>query len=139
MKALTLTQPWATLVATGLKRVETRSWRTNYRGRIAIHAAKGFPKAAQEFASFDIAPGILPDRMPLGAIVATAVLKNCRPTEEALLTLSEGERHFGDYSPGRWAWFLEDVIPLEEPVGCLGALSLWEIPPETMALFQVPA
>lgn len=42
MKALTLTQPWATLVAIGAKRIETRSWRTNFRGRIAIHAAKGF-------------------------------------------------------------------------------------------------
>ena len=42
MKALTLTQPWATLIAVGAKRIETRSWGTSYRGRIAIHAAKGF-------------------------------------------------------------------------------------------------
>ncbi len=46
MKALTLTQPWATLVAIGAKCIETRSWRTSYRGPLAIHAAKGFPKAA---------------------------------------------------------------------------------------------
>jgi hypothetical protein len=48
MKVLTLTQPWATLVAIGAKRIETRSWSTNYRGPLAIHAAKGFPKWAQE-------------------------------------------------------------------------------------------
>lgn len=47
MKGLTLTQPWATLVAIGAKRVETRSWSTNYRGPIAIHAAKGFPPEAR--------------------------------------------------------------------------------------------
>src|SRR5574343_1234835 len=47
MKAITLHQPWATLVAIGAKRIETRSWSTNYRGPIAIHAAKGFPKDAQ--------------------------------------------------------------------------------------------
>jgi len=41
MKALTLTQPWATLIACGAKRIETRSWATDFRGRIAIHAAKG--------------------------------------------------------------------------------------------------
>ena len=41
MKALTLTQPWATLVAMGAKRIETRSWTTNYRGPLAIHAGKG--------------------------------------------------------------------------------------------------
>ncbi len=40
MKVLTLTQPWATLVAIGAKRIETRSWKTNYRGKLAIHAAK---------------------------------------------------------------------------------------------------
>ena len=43
MKALTLTQPWASLVAIGAKRIETRSWSTPYRGLLAIHAAKGFP------------------------------------------------------------------------------------------------
>lgn len=40
MKALSLTQPWASLVAVGAKRIETRSWRTSYRGPLAIHAAK---------------------------------------------------------------------------------------------------
>ena len=46
MKALTLTQPWASLVACGAKTIETRSWRTPYRGPVAIHAAKGFPADA---------------------------------------------------------------------------------------------
>ena len=40
-KALTIAQPWATLVAIGAKQIETRSWQTNYRGDIAIHAGKG--------------------------------------------------------------------------------------------------
>lgn len=44
MKGLTLTQPWATLVAIGAKRIETRSWSTGYRGWLAIHAAKGLGK-----------------------------------------------------------------------------------------------
>ncbi len=50
MKALTLTQPWASLVAVGAKRIETRSWETNYRGTIAIHAAKGWKPIDREFA-----------------------------------------------------------------------------------------
>ncbi len=41
MKALTLTQPYATLVALGTKRIETRSWSTQYRGPLAIHAGAG--------------------------------------------------------------------------------------------------
>lgn len=43
MKALTLTQPWATLVAIGAKKIETRGWSTSYRGPLAIHAAKRIP------------------------------------------------------------------------------------------------
>src|SRR6266567_3747703 len=45
--ALTLTQPFATLVAGGAKHLETRSWSTSYRGPLAIHAAKGFPADAE--------------------------------------------------------------------------------------------
>lgn len=51
LKALTLTQPWATLVAAGEKRIETRSWSTPYRGLIAIHAAKSFPSWAKDTCS----------------------------------------------------------------------------------------
>ena len=41
MKVLTIKQPWATLVAEGLKKYEFRSWKLNYRGEILIHAGKG--------------------------------------------------------------------------------------------------
>jgi hypothetical protein len=41
MRCITLTQPWATLVALGMKKIETRSWATSYRGKLAIHAAQG--------------------------------------------------------------------------------------------------
>ena len=49
MKVLTLTQPWASLVACGAKRIETRPWRTRYRGPVAIHAAQAMPRAALDF------------------------------------------------------------------------------------------
>ncbi len=133
MKALTLTQPWATLVANGSKRVETRSWRTRYTGRIAIHAAKGYPKDAKAFAEIERGLGRLPSRIPLAAVIALATLRDCRPTEEAELELSGLERHLGNYSPGRWAWFLDDVTELAHPIPCRGMLSLWEVPPEVAA------
>lgn len=43
MKAITVLQPWATLLVTGKKHIETRSWKTNYRGEILIHAGKKDP------------------------------------------------------------------------------------------------
>ena len=135
MKALTLTQPWASLVALGHKRVETRSWPT-YRSQfstLAIHAAKGYPKSAREFALTEHLIGRLPERIPLAAIVAVARLTKCERTENVVQTVSALERHLGDFSWGRWAWFLEDIRALPEPIPCLGALGLWRVPDEIAA------
>ena len=55
MKVLTLKQPWATLVAEGIKRYEFRSWKTNYRGKILIHAGIGIDKEAmKKFAGLNL-------------------------------------------------------------------------------------
>ena len=54
MKVLTLTQPWATLVAIGAKRIETRSWATKYRGPLLIHAAAGLGPVGGKFGLVDL-------------------------------------------------------------------------------------
>jgi hypothetical protein len=142
MKALTLTQPWATLVALGAKRIETRSWNTSYRGTLAIHAAKGFPKWAKETCEEpEFAKELGTDKLPTGVVVATCRLISCIPTRDlqtnrvievdylagcADFVMTDLERTFGDYSPGRWAWLLADVKPLPEPILVTGALGLWE-------------
>lgn len=124
-KAITLTQPWAQLVATGKKQVETRSWSTHYRGPLYIHAAKGFPAKARRFAAEQFGnPGVM-GHMPLGVIVARCYLLDCRPVEH--MSVSEQERKYGDYSPGRYAWILTNIEQLE-PIPCKGMLGLWEIP-----------
>lgn len=145
MKALSLTQPWATLVAIGAKRIETRSWHTTYRGRLAIHAAKGLGSVGGHsglidlclrppFAAALLAGGkgrIVPgDDLPLGAIVATANLVLVEDSRHAEGTLrrygAPHERAFGDYSPGRYLWVLRDVRALPEPIPARGAMGLWE-------------
>ena len=151
MKAVTLTQPWATAVARGAKRIETRSWGTRHRGWILIHAAKGSP-AGQLLdlgccwnwcAVLGTVMGGPPlsEILSFGAIIASARLVDCRPT--ASLTVAEldmprrnsarepvhlyewTERQLGDFSPGRWAWIFDMVEPLG-PVPTRGALGLWE-------------
>jgi hypothetical protein len=152
VKALTLTQPWATLVALGAKRIETRSWYTgpDPRGHgaqalnlpLAIHAAKGFPPEAQAlvakgwFASVlraafpDAArPEDVIDQLPRGAVVATVVLLHCVTVEHlegAPHILTPQERAFGNYQPGRYAWRLWNVEALPEPIPARGSLGLWE-------------
>jgi hypothetical protein len=104
VKALTLTQPWATLVARGAKTVETRWWRTAYRGPLAIHAAKGMAvdDAAVCFTEpFAAALGRGPEerwnpreQLPRGAVVAVAELVDVVPADELLW-------HGGDWrTPG---------------------------------------
>ena len=132
MKALTLTQPWATLVAIGAKRIETRSWRTSYRGPLAIHAAKGFPKYARAFTlepdCYECAPMGKPTyaAYPLGCVLAVCRLVACTLTSQAFEELlSDRERALGNYAPGRFAWIIEDVKQLPEPIPAKGALQLW--------------
>lgn len=132
MRILTLTQPWATLVAVGAKRVETRSWRTDYRGELGIHAAKGFPKWAQElayvepFASTLRAAGIrMATELPRSAILAVVELQDVVPTEN-LDWISANERAFGDYGPDRYGWvFGAAAQRLQQPIPCSGHLGLW--------------
>lgn len=89
MKALTLWQPWASLVAVGAKTIETRSWRTSYRGRLAIHAAKAASVEAGAFLlSHECWSALWPDRRALdaphlvrGAVIATCELVDCVPTD----------------------------------------------------------
>lgn len=158
MKTISLTQPWASLVALGEKRIETRSWATRYRGPLAIHASATLPKAAKvlllctpfhevltrrghAISHMLMAPpkGVVPHDLPLGAVIATAKLVTCIRLEDDLtvrdtLALSEArhEQSFGDYSPGRFAWVLRDVVALPEPIPARGALGLWEFPDELL-------
>lgn len=141
MRALTLTQPWATLVALGAKKIETRSWRTAYRGPLMIHAAKGFPAAAralcyqQPFAAVLGGAGLnTPDDLPRAALVAEVTLLDVVPTTRCDPG-SDRERAFGDYSSGRFAWiFQHDVRMLPTPIPCRGMLGLWNIQQATGSL-----
>lgn len=152
MKALSLTQPWATLVANEAKRVETRSWSTSYRGPIAIHAAKGFPLDCQRLCSADPFHGGLDavpaKRLPRGLILAVAEIRDVMTTEEMVRLWrshdsgrvpnyhDDRERQFGDYGPDRFAWRLVNVRRLVEPIPCKGALGLWTVPSEIETQFR---
>jgi len=137
-KVLTLTQPWATLVATGQKLVETRSWQTSYRGPILIHAAKGYPPEARDFAVELQVARVLPTPaghtpwalhpLPLGKIIARAVLDDVRTTRWSRQFLDPLELSLGDYSDGRFAWWLRDIHPIDPPVPWRGSLGLWTGP-----------
>jgi activating signal cointegrator 1 len=132
IKAISLWQPWATLIALDLKQYETRSWATAYRGLLAIHAAKRKP---EEFKPADImlyAAGYRSwGELPLGTVVAIARLVDVIPTDKMQIETDSWESHFGDFSSGRYAWKLEKIHRFASPIPARGAQGLWNwTPPE---------
>lgn len=145
MKTITLWQPWASLIWVAGhpdpevsklgKHIETRSWATKYRGPLAIHAASKTPGCGiaacfqEPFATILNNAGFFKGKtvsMPCGVVVATCNLVDCVPiTPEFVATLSEQERAFGDYTPGRYAWILEDIRQMDNPVPAVGMQRLW--------------
>lgn len=138
MKALTLWEPYASAVAVGQKKIETRGWPTKYRGPLAIHAAVRNHDDERGFFD-DVMTGLHPiereawqahcqceyDALPFGCIVATCRLVECCRIEGAG-DVSATERIFGDYRAGRWAWFLADIERLAQPVPATGRQGLWD-------------
>jgi hypothetical protein len=142
LKAITLTQPWAQLVAIGAKRIETRSWSCTYEGPLAIHAAKNFPTWAEETADHKpFAPvleatgyhwrvGIKHNTrcLPLGQVIAVAWLQAVKLITPDFRVTST-ERAFGNYTLGRYAWHFSTVYRLTTPIAVRGSLGLWNWQP----------
>lgn len=118
MKALSLWQPWASLIACGAKKIETRSWGTSYRGPIAIHAAKKW--GPEQRGNAELLRVLLPrweqllsGALPLGEVVAIAGLVDvAEMTDSWIGEQTSTERICGGYAPGRFGWMLERVRPV---------------------------
>lgn len=124
MKAITIKQPWASLIATGLKDIENRSWKTNYRGRVLIHAAASPVKerlaALNNKQLFDLMQRenweTEFENLPNGAIVGSVEIVDCV------------QNHSSKWAQeGFWHWVLANPVLFPEPItGVKGKLSFWE-------------
>ena len=152
LPALSMTEPWGTFVAKKVKRCETRSWQTRYRGPIAIHCAQQFPAYARSaclsepFRSALAAVGydiyhIPVDawktfNLPLGHIIALAQL-----LEVQLITVTnvppDPEQAFGNYAPGRYMWLFGEVRELSQPIPVRGNHRLWQWQPPSEHLDEI--
>ena len=133
MKAITVLQPWAWLLATGKKRCETRSWKTNYRGEILIHAGKKNMTNIMRQTFFEAMymkqAGVFNTEMITEAIIGKANLVNCVRIDEAIHRLIR-EQHieedaFGNFSPERYAWVMENPVLFGTPIPARGYQGLW--------------
>lgn len=106
MKALSVKQPWANMIASGEKTIETRTWRTNYRGPLLIVSSRE-PRIA-----------------PAGCALAVAVLDDCRP-----MTRKDERAACCRVYPDAQAWVLRDVRKIA-PVPVKGSLGIYDCPLE---------
>jgi activating signal cointegrator 1 len=116
VKALTLIQPWASLIVDGKKWIETRSWPCAYRGMLAIHAGRKVDASACAFFGYDHT------KIPTGAVLGVVRMTNCLqfPHPDA------PEDQYGDFHPGRYGFILSDVEKFAAPILARGSLGLWD-------------
>ncbi len=122
MKVLTIKEPWASLIINGYKEYEFRSWKTNCRGKILIHAGLTLEKdTAIKFKDYNLDYG-------KGEIIGEAILTDC------ILVTDEFENKLYNINPlvyGKsehsrvYAWKLENVIKYNNRIPCKGKLGLW--------------
>ena len=128
MKAISLWQPWATLMVCGLKKNETRHWATSYWGPLLIHATKHMepptilmrqllePFGYKSWSAF-----------PRGALVCKVNLIDCLPTND--YTATHPECQFGDYTPNRFIW-ITDNLQAFDPIPYKGSQGFFNVPDE---------
>lgn len=131
MKALSIRQPYASLLIAGVKHCETRDWITRYRGKLAIHAAKGYDPAdramAEQLRVWPEARAVIDAGLPLGVMLGIWDLQKIWRTHEVSPQLSALELALGNYQPGRYAWYGVVVDRFDPPVSDVkGKLGLWE-------------
>jgi len=122
MKVLTIKEPWATLIIEGYKKYEFRSWKTNYRGKILIHAGMTLEKdVVNKFKDYNL-------NYSKGAIIGEAEIVDCILVDEEF---NNNLRKINEIVYGKsnhvetYAWKLENIIKYDKPIYIKGKLGLW--------------
>lgn len=128
MRTITLIQPWASLIMLQEKRIETRSWSTNYRGEIAIHAGKKIDKKVFDmpyYCEVLSGYGITPDNIITSSILCTCTIIDVVRSEEIRKSLSPKELAFGNYEDNRFCWVLDNIKEVGPITNVKGMLGFW--------------
>ena len=121
MKVLTIKQPWATLIIECLKKYEFRTWKTNYRGKILIHAGLSLEqKYSNKFKDYKF-------NYIKGAIIGEAEIIDCILVDEKFNNQLQKENIlvYGNDHVGIYAWKLDNVRKYKNPIYIKGKLGLW--------------
>lgn len=124
MKVITLKQPWASLIVNGYKKYEFRSWKTNYRGELYIHAGKGIDKEGMKrVESLNL-------KYPKSRIIGKVIIEDCIELNDKVNKKINSENEFiygKDINRKGYAWVLKEskLLNIEKEIN--GKLGLWNI------------
>lgn len=123
LKVLTLRQPWATLMAEGIKKYEFRSWKTTYRGKVLIHAGTGIDKEDMKKYKY------LGLEFPSRRIIAIVEIEDCLELDEQLnkKIIAENDIAYGNKVRTGYAWKLKNIKKIDYNKEVKGQLGLWNI------------
>ena len=130
MKVLSLIEPYATLIKNGIKTIETRSWKTNYRGKLYIYASSTkMPKEYRD--NIELMFLINIDELNYGNIICSCGLVDCIKMSDDFVndikTNRKEEFVTGIYSKGRYAWMFKNIEILDKPIKAKGHLGIWNL------------
>lgn len=120
MKALTLWQPWASLIIDGRKTVETRPVPWHFIGRFAVHAGLKVDREACIRFGYD------PDTIPRGAVLGTVLKTGLIHFENSVIGPNYVADEYGDFTPGRYGYPLERVLKFPNPIPAIGHQGFWD-------------
>lgn len=142
MKALSLLQPWASLIVVGAKKWETRPWKPSTtmlyilrNSGLLIHASAKFDRQNRTLLTYPPFCAYLDrnNKLPTGAIIGSVKVGRVIPTDEWMKEFNpdinpdaQTEQAFGNYSSGRWTWEMLEPEVYAEPIPYKGALSIWK-------------
>lgn len=127
MRAISLWQPWATLLVRGVKKIETRGWDTKYRGDLIIHAAK--KTGHEELEDWKSGADYYGLSFSHGAYVGIVNLHDTKPSEW-FKNLTLQELTLGNYANGRFGWLCQNFREFTEPLPAKGQQGFWTPKPE---------
>lgn len=143
VKAISLWEPWASLIRTGAKTWETRSWATQHRGPLLICAAKGGLSKDelikilgkydfQKGLGFNVdrhlwRPSFIAGCLNFGKAVAIVEVKYCEATSGMDAKEIGNDLPFGDFSPGRYAWKLKMINNTFQPFPVKGRQGFFDV------------
>jgi hypothetical protein len=122
LKCLSLRQPYAELVVAGRKTIETRTWKTNFRGKFLVHASKVIDRESSDILNIDCS------KLTRGAVIGLAFLYDVKKYSTKQDFIADKDKHFSSiFSEPKYGFLLKDAMKLNKPIPLAGKLGFFEV------------